>query len=522
MTDGPADLIVAGGTIRSADDACVAPEAFAVRGNRFVYVGPAAAAMALCGPSTEVLNVRGKTVLPGLIDAHLHLTNLGFKLHGADVTGARSLDEVVARAAAFAQDSRDAWILGRGWDQTLWPGDAFPTHDMLSAAIPDRPVALARIDGHAVLTNARAMTIAGVGASTADPPGGRVLRDASGRPSGVFVDAAQALIYDAVPRPTGERLVEATRAAISECNRWGITAVAEPGCSDAVLAAHITLIELGEYSIRNHAMLDDEPALVEAHLRAGLLDAGHDGRLWVRSVKMYADGALGSRGAALLEPYSDDPANRGLILAPGARIAELTERALRAGWQVCCHAIGDRANRMVLDAFETALLHVPSDDPRLRIEHAQVIDPADIPRFAALGIVASVQATHRVSDMAWARARLGPQRLRTAYAWRSLLDAGVQVANGTDAPVESPSTPRTFHASITNADQSMTRREALASMTIWAARANFQDRAIGSIAAGKYADFVVIDRDWMTVAQEDIETTEIVGTYFGGRRVYPR
>src|SRR6202042_44933 len=207
------------------------------------------------------------------------------------------------------------------------------------------------------------------------------LTAASGRLGGVFVDAGEALIQHAVPPPTGERLVEATRAAISECNRWGITAVAEPGCNDAVLAAHITLIELGEYSIRNHAMLDDEPELVEAHVRAGLLDAGHDGRLWVRSIKMYADGALGSRGAALLEPYSDDPGNRGLIIAPYERILEVTQRALRDGWQVCCHAIGDRANRMALDAFEAALRRVPAEDPRLRVEHAQVVAAADVPRF---------------------------------------------------------------------------------------------------------------------------------------------
>jgi predicted amidohydrolase YtcJ len=522
MTEGPADLIVVGGTIHSLDGACASPEAFAVRADRFVFAGPAPGAMALRGPATRVFDARGMTVIPGLIDAHLHLTNLGLTLDGPDLSGALSLDEVVTRTAAFARSARGDWILGRGWDQNLWPDGAFPTHHSLSAAIPDRPVALARVDGHAVLANARAMSAAGVFDSTPDPAGGRIVRDAQGKPSGSFVDAAADLIHAAVPAPTHDRLVEATRAAIAECNRWGITAVAEPGCGDDVLAAHVALIERGEYSIRNHAMLHDEPALVEAHVRRGITDGAYGGRLWVRSIKTYADGALGSRGAALLEPYADDPGNRGLILPGGDRIAELTEYALSNGWQICCHAIGDRANRTALDAFEAALRRVPAEDPRLRIEHAQVIAPSDIPRFAKLGVIASVQATHRVSDAAWAPARLGAARMRGAYAWRSLLDADVRLANGTDAPVESASTPRTFHASISHPDQPMTRREALASMTTWAARANFQERVAGSITPGKYGDFVVLDREWMTVAPGAIEGTEILATYFGGRRVYPK
>jgi predicted amidohydrolase YtcJ len=386
--------------------------------------------------------------------------------------------------------------------------------------VSDRPVALARVDGHAVLANARAMAAANVNGATQDPPGGRVLRDASGRATGVFVDAAMRLIYDAIPSPAHGQLVDATRAAIAECNRWGITAVAEPGCDDAVLAAHADLIGRGEYTIRNHAMLDDDPALVERRMRGGIVDGAHGGRLSVRAIKMYADGALGSRGAALLEPYCDDPGNRGLILAPEERIASLTETALRNGWQLCCHAIGDRANRTVLDAFETALRRAGGGDPRLRAEHAQVIAPADLPRFAELGVIASVQAAHKLSDMPWAAARLGPERLRGAYAWRALLDAGAPLANGTDAPVESCSTTRTFRASIDPEGHAMTRREALASMTSWAARANFQERYAGSITPGKYADFVMIDRDWMSVSAAAIGETTILATYFAGRRVF--
>jgi predicted amidohydrolase YtcJ len=524
MTTGPADLIVLGGTINAVDDAHATARAFAVTQGRFAYVGSVTGAMALRGPDTRFLDAGDQTILPGLVDAHLHLTDLGLRMEQVDLRDAGSFDDVVTRTARFAQAAPDDWILGRGWDESRWPERTFPIHDRLSAATADRPVALARVDGHALLANARAMVIAGVDASTPDVPGGRIVRDAAGRPTGVFVDAAQALIYEKVPKPAHERLVRATRTAIAECNHWGVTAVAEPGCDADVLSAHTDLLERGEYSIRNYAMLEDEPSLIEAHARRGIIDAAHDGRLWVRAIKLYADGALGSRGASLLAPYSDDPDNYGLTLAPRERIEDVTTRALRSGFQVCTHAIGDRANRIVLDAYEAALRRAGgAGDPRLRVEHAQVIAREEIPRFAKLEVIASVQATHALSDMTWARARLGPERIDGAYAWRSLLDSGAKIANGTDAPVESPATPRTFYASIAGRwgpQQRMTRREALASMTIWAAYANFAEPLIGSITPGKYADFVVTDRDWMTVAPEAILETKILRTFFAGRCVY--
>lgn len=524
MARGPAELIVVGGTIHTADDAYPSAQAFAVRGGRFAHVGSVNDAMALRGPATEVLDLREQTVLPGLIDAHLHLTNLGLKLEQVQLDGVRSVEELVERTAAFARTACEPWILGRGWDENLWARNAFPTHEALSAAIPDRPVALARVDGHALLANARAMSLAGIDESTPAPPGGRIARDARGKPTGIFVDAAVALVYDCVPKPAHEQLVRATRAAVAECNRSGVTAVAEPGCGDAVLAAHAELIENGEYSIRNYAMLHDEPSLIEAHGRSGAVEGAYDGRLWVRAIKMYADGALGSRGAALLAPYSDDPSNVGLIVTPQERIETVARSAFRTGFQICVHAIGDRANRMVLDAYQTALQGIgPGAGLRPRIEHAQVIAREDVPRLAKLGVIVSMQAAHAISDAAWAPARLGPLRIRDAYAWRAVLDSGSIVANGTDAPVEPVSTARTFRASIAghrSAHECMTRREALASMTIWAAYANFQERLIGSIAPGKYADFVVMDRDWMTAAPEAIEQTEILATYFAGRRVY--
>jgi predicted amidohydrolase YtcJ len=527
-----ADLVLCNGTIHALDDRDPAPQAFAVRDGRFVAVGPATEIVALRGPATEMVDASGCTVLPGLIDGHLHLTNLGLNLSRVDLHGAQSIEDVVERTAAFAQSSAEPWILGRGWDQNLWSG-AFPTHEMLSAALPDRPVALARVDGHALLANAHAMRLASVDRSTGDPAGGRILRDGDGNPSGVFIDAAQTLVYQRVPPPTHEQLLRAVRAAVAECNRWGVTAVAEPGVDRAVLAAQIELIERGEYTIRNYAMLADDAQLIEARLRAGILDGAYDGRLWTRAIKLYADGALGSRGAALLEPYADDPENRGLVLMPQARVVELTERAIREGLQPCVHAIGDRANRMVLDAFESALRCSGADgDVRPRIEHAQIISPQDIPRFARLGVTASVQSAHQISDMGWAEDRLGPKRARHAYPWRSLIDAGARLSNGTDAPVESASPLRTFHAAISrqneagepaggwHPEQCMTRREAIASMTAWAARAGFQEKILGSITPGKYADFVIVDRDWMTIPTEEIMHSKILSTYFAGRRVY--
>lgn len=520
-----AELIVSGATIHTVNDACACAEAFAVCGGRFAYVGSASEAMALRGPATELLDLRGFTVVPGIVDAHLHLTNLGLKLAQLNLDGVRSIHELVERSVAYASATRGPWILGRGWDENRWANRQFPSHELLSDAIADRPVVLARVDGHALLANARAMTMAGIDDLTPDPAGGRIQRDQAGHPTGVFVDAAASLIYDKVPKPTRERLVEATRAAIAECNRWGITAVAEPGVDDDAIAAHVELLRNDSYSIRNYAMLQDDPSLMERYLRRGGVEKSYDGRLWVRAIKMYADGALGSRGAALLAPYSDDLHNAGLILTDAERIEAVAEDALRSGFQVCVHAIGDRANRMVLDAYEAVLGRFrPARDPRLRIEHAQVIAPDDVPRFAKLGVIASMQASHALSDAPWVQARLGRRRAASAYAWRSLLDAGAIVANGTDAPVEPASTARTFYASVMRdgrqLEQCMTRREALESMTIRSAYANFQEDLIGSITAGKYADFVVMDRDWLAVAPDEIEHTQIAATYFGGRRVY--
>jgi predicted amidohydrolase YtcJ len=530
---GDADLIVTAATIHTVDPHVPRAQAFAVRDGRFVYVGSRDGARAFRGRRTKSLDLGDVTVLPGLIDAHLHFTGVGEALHEVDLVHAATFEEVVRRTVAFAATSRDPWIIGDGWDQNLWADKNFPAHDALSAAIPDRPVVLHRVDGHALLANAKAMELAGVVATTPDPAGGRILRDAHGAPSGVFVDNARTLVTHAIPPATHEQLVRASEAALKECHRWGLTAIGDPGNGQNVIAAYEELARNGRYTLRNHVMLaGSDPALVDAYLARGPRTLDYGGRLSLRAIKLYADGALGSRGAALLAPYSDDPNNTGLLRTPQADVQSLCERALKAGFQVCTHAIGDRGNRVVLDAYEAALRTTRMRDHRFRIEHAQVLALSDIPRFAQLGVIPSMQSTHQISDMAWAQARLGPDRVRGAYAWRALLDTGVIVPNGTDAPVEAVNSLRTFHAAITRENeanqppggwypqQRMTRAEALSSMTIWAARANFMEHAVGSIAPGKYADFAVLDRDWMHIAPESIIATRVLATYSGGKPVY--
>lgn len=529
----PKELLVHGGTIHTVDPASPKAEAFVVRDGRFAFVGSLRAARAFASSGAVELNLSGKTVLPGLIDAHVHLQSVGLALHEVQLHGVSTFDDVVRRTVAFAQASPDTWIVGEGWDQNLWPGKAFPVHDELSARIPDRPVVLYRVDGHALLANAKALQLAGVAKASADPDGGRIIRKEDGSPTGVLVDNAMRLIARVIPEPSREQLVRATLAAIEECHRYGLTSVADARTGAANLAVYEELAHTGRLDLRVYAMLDgDDKDLLAARFADGPRIALHDGLLWIHSVKMFADGALGSRGAALLAPYSDDPKNTGLLRLSEAHVRDVCERALRAGFQVCTHAIGDRGNRMVLDAYEAALKTVPLDDHRLRVEHAQVLSAPDIPRFAELGVIPSMQTTHQISDMGWAQARLGPERVKGAYAWRSLLKTGVIIPNGTDAPVEEVSTLRTFHSAVSRQNESnepaggwypaqrMTRDEALKSMTIWAARANFQEHVLGSITPGKYADFVVMDRDWMSVASKAIMQTRILATYFGGRRVY--
>ena len=529
------ELIISNARIYTADDANPIAEALAVSGGKLVFVGSAVEAMALKGASTTMLDAGGRTIIPGMTDAHAHLYGLGVELRQVDLTGTKSYDEVIARVVAKAATlPKGTPVLGRGWDQNDWSDTRLPSNTALSAATPNHPVILGRVDGHAVLANAVAITKAGVTADTKDPEGGRILRDARGAPTGVFVDNAQQLMAAAATGGEALNPRDVLKSAVREANRWGLTGVHEMGVSPAIVGTYEAAAQAGELTLRAYVLLSGDSATVNWAMAKGPRSALFDGRLWVRCIKLYGDGALGSRGAALLDPYADDAQNNGLLVMQPAWIESVSERALRSGWQVATHAIGDRANRLVLDAYATALKAVPTADHRFRIEHAQIIHHDDIPRFATLGVIPSMQASHQTSDMYWAGNRLGTERLRGAYAWRSLLATGVIIPNGSDFPVEMVNPLLSFHAAISRqdgddfpvggwyAEQRMTREEALRSMTIWPARASFQEQLLGSLTAGKYADFVVLDQDIMRVVPELVLRTQVVQTWVGGAKVYER
>lgn len=527
------DLIVTNARIYTVDQNRPVVDAMAIRGGRIVATGPARLIGAMKGGATQVIDLQGKTVIPGMIDAHVHLLGLGEGLRTVDLRGTTSYDEVIARVAARAKDTPPgSWILGRAWDQNDWADTRFPTHDKLSAAVPDHPVFLVRVDGHAALANAAAMRAAKLTPASKDPFGGHIERDARGTPTGILVDRAMGLVGGAVPPASAAELREATVAATRELNRWGLTSVHDAGVEREVIDVFEEVAKAGQFSVRNYVMIRSDDSTLAHYFRRGPQAGLYDGRLWIKAIKISADGALGSRGAALLEPYSDDPKNSGLTLVPPGRVRQVGAQALEHGFQLNVHAIGDRANRVVLDEFEQALAASPRADHRFRIEHAQILHPDDIPRFAQLGVIPSMQASHQTSDMYWAGNRLGQQRLLGAYAWRSLLNSGVIIPNGSDLPVEKTNPLISFHASIARQDdnnwpaggwfpeQRMTRDEALKSMTIWAAWAGFMEKEVGSLEAGKYADFVVLDQDIMRVPAELVLQTRVLSTWLGGVPVY--
>lgn len=531
----PADLVVLNGRIYTADGARPVVDAMAIRAGRVVFVGDRAGARALVGPSTRTLDLAGRTVIPGMTDAHAHVAGLGAALRNVDLVGTSSYEQVIARVVERARTiPKGEWVVGRGWDQNDWGDTRFPTHDALSRAVPEHPVYLERVDGHAGLANAMAMQRAGVTRDAKDPSGGSIERDAQGDPAGVFVDNAQGLVERAIPAATREQTKQAIRAAIAEMHRWGLTGVHDAGASPRVLELYEELGREKALDIRLYAMISDNAAAIDAWFKRGPQNGLHDGMLWVRSIKLYQDGALGSRGAALLEPYSDDAKTTGLLVSAPAHILDVATRALKAGFQVNSHAIGDRGNRLVLDSYAAALKASPTADHRFRIEHAQILHYDDIPRFAELGVIPSMQASHQTSDMYWAGSRLGETRLRGAYAWHSLIESGVIIPNGSDFPVEHVNPLISFKASVSRQDargwpaggwypeQRMARDEALKSMSLWAAYAAFQEKELGSLAAGKWADFVVLDQDIMRVPEAVLLDTRVLSTWVGGRAVYER
>jgi predicted amidohydrolase YtcJ len=475
-------------------------------------------------PSARIVDAGNATILPGLTDAHAHLYGLGLALEIVDLTGTQSLDEVIARVKPRAATApANEWIQGRGWDQTAWPGREFPTAAPLDAAIADHPVWLKRVDGHAGLANSAAMRLAGITAATKDPDGGRLIRDAQGNPTGVFIDHAQSLIESKIPEPSFEQRKRRVLAAAQKIAENGLTEIHDAGADSQTIRAVRELVDEKRFPIRLYQMISDEPALLtEWFARGPLVEYG--GRLTVRSVKMYADGALGSRGAALLAPYSDDPNNSGLVISTMEHMREVARRAKAAGFQANTHAIGDRGVRNVIDAYEGAAV-TPAD--RWRIEHFQVVAPSDFARVAHDGIIASMQPTHATSDMRWAETRLGPERIKGAYAWRTVLNDGARLALGSDFPVEAVNPWFGIDSAVTRQDQrgnpaggwypdqKLTFAEAVRGFTLDAAYAAFEEKSRGTIEAGKLADFTIVDID-----QQQLFKTKTKMTVVGGEVVY--
>lgn len=532
----PADLFLQNGRIYTVNPKQPTAEAVAVRDGRVLEVGATEDLKHWVGKDTTVIELHGHALYPGFKDSHAHVLSLGMSRLMLDLTGAADFDEVVTRVQKAAQGQPPgAWIVGSGWHEGKWskaPADSvrgFPVHRALSAVTPGNPVMLERADGHAVLVNAKAMELMHVTAVTKPSSGGEIIHDAKGEPTGVFVDDAMGLIPP--PAPSVETRRRAWQIAFEECLRSGVTAADEAGLDADDIALLKELGQEGRIPIRMYAMLSGWPTLQQ--FAQPQIDLAN-GFLTIRSVKLFADGALGSRGAAMLEPYKDDPGNTGLIVTPVDELRKAIGYALDHGFQVNTHAIGDRGNRLMLDLYEQALSRdLSGGDHRWRIEHAQVLDGKDIPRFAKLGVVASMQTIHATSDRPWAADRIGIERVKEgAYAWRKLLESGARIANGTDVPVESIDPIRNFYAAITRMDakgqppggfdpeERMTREEALKSYTLDGAYATFTEKQAGSIEAGKNADFVVLSRDIMQVPEAAILGAQVEITVVAGRVLF--
>jgi predicted amidohydrolase YtcJ len=527
----PADLVLHNAQVYTVDPKRSTASAFAVQDGRFRAVGTDDAVLDAY-PDARRIDAEGQPVVPGFIDAHAHLLELGLSLVRADLTETDSPNAVVEQLQAFVDRHAppdDAWLRGHGWDETDW-GPSGPRRKPLDAAFPHRPVWLTRTDVHAGWANTAALKRT-VGLdrlrTMSDPDGGHIVRDAHGRPTGVLVDTAMDLVADQIPSASDDERDEALATALDHTARHGITGLHDAGVSHSQIRRFRRFIDDGSFPLRLYAMIDGRGDTFDHFCEHGPLHHA-SGRLDVESVKFFIDGALGSRGAALLDDYTDDPGNRGLLLHDEGAFRDHVKTAVECGFQVNTHAIGDRANRLVLDAYEAAMDDCDAPMRRPRIEHAQILSPDDLPRFGSLGVIASVQPLFATSDMGWVKDRLGPGRLKGAYAWKSLEDADAHLAFGSDAPVEPIDPLRGFHAAVTRRDadghpamgwrpsECLSRRSALQAYTLGAATAAFQGHDVGSITPGKRADWAVLSRDIMTCATDELPQTDVLATYLDG------
>ena len=538
-----ADLVLLNSKVYTLNPDAGEAEAIAVKDGVILFVGSNDQVRDLVGDSTEVLDMSESYIYPGFIEGHAHIMGIGANIINVDLMQARSYEEVVRMVQERAAVTpAGEWIIGRGWHQDKWDEvpelmfNGFPTHHPLSEAVPDHPVLLSHASGHASLANAAAMNLAGVNKSTPDPEGGEIFRDVSGQPTGIFNEMAEKLIAEKLPLKSAEYKSDLLERAIQECLSNGLTGFHQAGSDQADVALFEQFASENQLKLRLHVMLSGaDTTLLKTYFASGPRSGLYDQHLNIRSVKLYADGALGSRGAWLLEEYSDARGVHGHNVTPMDQIEDVVMRAAASGFQVCTHAIGDRGNREVLNIYEKALERYPeiAQDHRFRIEHAQHIHPDDIPRFARLGVIPAMQAIHMSSDRPWAIDRLGRERIENgAYMWSELIDNGSVIVNGTDAPVEPVSPLASFYASVSRKTlkgtpeggyepaQKMTREEALKSYTLWPAYGAFMGQSVGSVEVGKLADFTILDRDIMTIPEEEILKTKVRMTIIGGEVVY--
>jgi len=519
----PADLAIVNATIYTGKGKA---RAMAIRNGRIIAIGDSAIGDSV-GPAARTIDMKGAPIITGLIDSHVHMEGLGLQIETFDLRNVKTVADVAAivrkRAASLPAG---AWIRGRSWDQTNWGGE-FPTHDALTAAAPAHPVYLTRVDGHAGWVNQKALELAGIDDKTPDPMGGKIVRDKAGHATGVLIDRAQGLVGSKIPNATDDEVISRIRAAAIECARLGITSVHDAGIDEQDLRAYRKLLAAGQLPVRVYAMIGGEGRMWSSFLAKG--PEVHE-MLTVRSIKLMADGAMGSRGAAFWQPYSDDPGNTGLMILKSETVERVARQALDKGFQVNTHAIGDRANKMVLEAYVKVLGE--DSKKRFRVEHAQAVALPDFALFKKAGVIASMQSTHATSDMRWALARLGPDRISGAYAQKRMLNAGVVVANGSDFPVEEPNPLHGFYAAVARQDlqgnpkggwrpeERFTREEALRSWTWAGAYAAFEEDWKGTLEVGKVADFLVLSGDIMTLPVDELPRVKVRATYVAGKPVY--
>ena len=527
------NLVLYGGSVRMLDPRNTVGEALAAAEGRIVAVGSEERMLGLAEPGTQLVNMQGGCAVPGLTDSHCHLEMLGRELVGVDLLGARDMGELIARVRDRADRTPEGrWIRGSGWDSNDWPGREAPDNRELSRAVPDHPVWLRRRCGHAYLANDAALRIAGISRETPDPPEGVMVRGDDGEPTGLFFEGAAELVAPYVPEPLEGELRHGTRLAIAECHRLGLTAVHEAGVTPSQFARYRSMEEMDDFGIRLYGMLNMHGRDAAAFLEDGPI-VGE--RLTMRCVKLMADGSLGASSAAMLEPYLDAPESRGVLCMGREELEADVRRAFEAGFQTAVHAIGDRANQLVLDVYEAVSKDFPEfRQTRPRIEHAQHLAPEDVPRFAALGVTPSIQSCHAVGDMVFAEDRIGTERCRTSYLARTFAESGLAIPNGSDFPVETADPIWGLHCAVTRRDQRgrpregwfpnecLTPMQALRSYTSDAAWVAHEEARRGTLEPGKLADITVLSDDPLEVAPEEIADIHVNATIVGGRAVYQR